>query len=313
MRLLNILWLLLVVANVSVQAAEPVSVQDRVVHDDKRNRDIPVRIYLRAMRQPEPVVLFSHGLGGSREGSTYLAQHWAEHGYVVVMLQHAGSDAAVWQSVPAMQRMRALREAANGENLLLRIGDVKAVLDQLTRWQQTPGDMLAGRLDMQHIGMSGHSFGAVTTQMVSGEMLGKQDMSDSRIKAAVILSPSAPRAGDGDTAFANVHLPWLLMTGSKDVSPIGSIDVASRLSVYPALAAGDKYELVLADAQHASFGDRVANTGDAGRAHSFHQVILAFSTAFWDAYLRGDKTARSWLSSKAASALLERDDHLQNK
>jgi predicted dienelactone hydrolase len=54
---------------------------DLSVHDAARNRDIPVRIYLPVNGKPEPVVLFSHGLGGSRAGGEYLGEQWAARGY----------------------------------------------------------------------------------------------------------------------------------------------------------------------------------------------------------------------------------------
>ena len=74
--------------------------------------------------------------------------------------------------------------------------------------------------------MSGHSFGAVTTEAVSGEALpaGGQKFTDPRIKAAVVFSPSAPRAGSAAKAFGAVKIPWMLMTGTKDLAPIGNAD-----------------------------------------------------------------------------------------
>src|SRR3977135_1666353 len=68
--------------------------RDLTVHDAARNRDIPVRIYLPATGEPKPVVLFSHGLGGSRSASKFLGEHWAARGYVAVFVQHPGSDDA---------------------------------------------------------------------------------------------------------------------------------------------------------------------------------------------------------------------------
>jgi predicted dienelactone hydrolase len=70
---------------------------DLTVHDAKRDRYLPVRVYLPANRTPAPVVLFSHGLGGTRNGSRFLGEHWAARGYVVVFLQHPGSDDSVWR------------------------------------------------------------------------------------------------------------------------------------------------------------------------------------------------------------------------
>ena len=126
------------------------------VHDAARNRDIPVRIYLPANEKPEPVVLFSHGLGGSRAGSGFLGEHWAARGYVAVFVQHPGSDDAVWKEAAPGERMAALREAASLENFWLRVKDVAAVIDQLEAWNKT--GPLAGRMDLTKIGMSGHSF-----------------------------------------------------------------------------------------------------------------------------------------------------------
>ena len=145
--------------------------EDLTVHDVVRDRDIPIRVYLPANTAPEPVVLFSHGLGGSRSGSVFLGEHWAARGYVAVFLQHPGSDDSVWKSEPGQQRMRAMKQAASLDNFMLRVQDVPAVLNQLAIWNAAKTNQLADRLDMKKIGMSGHSFGAVTTEAVSGESL----------------------------------------------------------------------------------------------------------------------------------------------
>src|ERR1700722_20103770 len=68
--------------------------------DAKRERAVPVKVYLPKGEGPFPVVIFSHGLGGSRDGYEYLGRHWASHGYVGVHLQHLGSDSSVLKDVP---------------------------------------------------------------------------------------------------------------------------------------------------------------------------------------------------------------------
>lgn len=78
-----------------------------------------------------PVVLLSHGLGGNRNGGSYLGDHWAKRGYAAVFLQHPGSDEGVWLGKPLAQVMPAMREAASAENLVHRARDVLAVIDQL--------------------------------------------------------------------------------------------------------------------------------------------------------------------------------------
>ena len=79
---------------------------DLTVHDAARDRDIPVRVYLPPHTAPAPVVLFSHGLGGSRSGSAFLGEHWAARGYVAVFLQHPGSDESVWKNQPPGEVMQ---------------------------------------------------------------------------------------------------------------------------------------------------------------------------------------------------------------
>jgi predicted dienelactone hydrolase len=48
---------------------------DLTVNDKERQRDIPLRVYLPSEKTAAPAVLFSHGLGGSREGCRYLGEH----------------------------------------------------------------------------------------------------------------------------------------------------------------------------------------------------------------------------------------------
>jgi predicted dienelactone hydrolase len=283
--------------------------------DKTRDRDIPLRVsWNPAEKKPVPVVLFSHGLGGSRENNAYVAEHWAARGYVVVAMQHAGSDERVWKEVRGVERLTALKKAASAENAVARFLDVPAVLDQLERWHGEDGHFLEGRLDLGKVGMSGHSFGAVTTQGVSGQVMPGRGTkyTDKRIDAALPMSPSVPPVGTPERAFEKVEIPWLLMTGTKDHSPIGRSTVEDRQRVYPALPPGDKYELLLKDAEHMAFSDRTLR----GREHrnpNHHKAIIALSTAFWDAHLKGNNAARLWLQGGGAKGVLEKDDRWQWK
>ncbi|MFO1476856.1 MAG: dienelactone hydrolase [Verrucomicrobiota bacterium] len=285
---------------------------DMTLRDTNRLRDIPLRVYLPTNPAPGPVVLFSHGLGGSREGSSFLGRHWAARGYVAVFLQHPGSDESVWKNIPPAERMAAMERAASASNFLLRVQDVQAVITGLAVWNRTAGNPLIGRLDMNRLGMSGHSFGAVTTEAVSGESFGlaRQRFTDHRIRAAMVFSPSVPKAGRPEAAFHAVEIPWMLMTGTEDVAPIGHETAASRLEVYPYLK-GEKYELVLFGAEHSVFTDRPLPGDHERRDPNHHRVILALSTAFWDACLRDDAAAREWLQGKGPSKLLDPKDRWQ--
>jgi predicted dienelactone hydrolase len=234
---------------------------------------------------------------------------------VAVFLQHPGSDESLWKDRPLGERKAALRGAVSVENFQLRVRDVSAVLDGLARWNETAGHPLCHRLDLERVGMSGHSFGAVTTQAVSGQrFLGSVRFTDPRIKAAVLMRPSAPRRqADPRQVFGDVKIPWMLLTGTRDRSPIGEATPESRRAVFPALPPGGKYELVLAGAEHSAFTERQL-PGEAGpRNPNHHRAILAVTTAFWDAYLRGDTDAKRWLDGDAVRSVLEKDDLWQRK
>jgi len=271
--------------------------------DAVRERAVPVKVFRNEDEAPQPVVVFSHGLGGSRENNSYLGEHWAAAGYTAVFVQHPGSDESVWRDAPLVRRMAAMREAANATAWRDRIDDVPFVLDRLEEWNADPEHPLHARLDLSRIGMSGHSFGARTTQALMGQSFpGGLSFAEPRLSAFLLLSPSIPGRRDPATAFGSVEAPVLCMTGTLDDSPLDpSTTPESRLEVYRALPQGDKYELLLEGAHHFAFGDGpVLDRGE--RLPHHHPAILALSTRFWDAYLKGDGEARAWLRSDRAAS-----------
>ena len=76
---------------------------------------------------------------------------------------------------------------------------------------------------------------------------------------------------------------------------------------------GNKYELVLFQGEHQAFGDRVLPGSKRPRDPNHHRVVLALSTAFFDAFLTGDASARDWLESDAPRTVLAPDDAWQWK
>lgn len=276
------------------------------VHDAKRNRDIPIRVYLPESKKPAPVVLFSHGLGGSRDNNPYLGNHWAKRGYAVVFIQHPGSDDSVWKDLAPRERMAAMKQAASATSFVERVGDIPAVLDALAIWNVEKENPLFGRLDLKHIGMSGHSFGAVTTQSMAGQSTagGRISFADSRLTAAVMMSPAPPKTGDPDEAFSTIKIPCLLLTGTRDSSPIRDMEPAERLKVFPAIRNAPVWQVVFDGLEHMDFGER----GGSQEGKRYHRAILALTTAFWDAELKGDKRALEWLNGDGAKSALTKDD-----
>lgn len=279
------------------------------VRDAKRERTVPIRVYFPGTDKPAPVILFSHGLGGSRDNNPYLGSHWAGRGYVVVFVQHPGSDEGVWKDVPPVRRMAALKKAAGGEEFMDRVEDVPTVLDALEVWNTMEGHALEGRLDPGRVGMSGHSFGALTTQAMAGQDFGggRVSFGEKRIDAAVMMSPSRPRRGNAAAAFDEIEMPCLLLTGTRDDNPIGDGTAEERLEVFANLRKAPAWQVVFDGATHGAFSERKTR-GWKRKGDRYHTAILALTTAFWDAHLSGDKAALEWLNGEGAKSALDPKD-----
>ena len=285
-----------------------------VVNDAQRERTLPILVYLPKNSSPSPVIIYSHGLGGSRESSQYLGKHWASRGYTAVFVQHPGSDdRAILENQSRRLNFQRLHQAANWRNYLLRIQDIPVVLDQLEAWNEKRKHDLAGRMNLDKIGMSGYSFGALTTQALGGQNMRQEEtpFQDDRIDAALMLSPQAPPYHSPEEAFNAVDIPWMLMTGTKDMAIVGTARVEDRLAIFPALPPNNKYELVLDGADHFVFLDEDRMPGAFNPNH--HRAILALSTAFWDAWLKDDQVAQNWLNSDQPREVLEDSDRWQRK
>lgn len=279
--------------------------------DAARRRPLPLRLRLPPGEAAVPLVLFSHGLGGDLDSGTWWAEAWARAGIATLHLQHPGSD-----SVVARQGLRALVAAADGAQLSARAADVTFVLDELTR-RRDGGDERLGRLRLDAVGLAGHSFGAHTTMAVAGQRLaGRALLADARVRAFAAFSPSPGQRNDPGDAFSAITRPVLCLTGSGDTDPLGltafndgedrSADGRWRRAVYDALPAGDKAELWLDGADHASFAGtdpgggrwRARRRDDAarGQAARHRALIEVASTRWWVAQLLGDAAARAALA-----------------
>jgi predicted dienelactone hydrolase len=279
--------------------AQPASanVRDLIWTDKTRNRDVPVR--LRMPPQPSgPVILFSHGLGGNLDAGTVWGEAWAAAGYIVIHMQHAGSDTP---SVRAQGARSAMTPGAAAQ----RVADVRFVLDELPQ-QQAAGELRGA--DLTRIGLSGHSFGAWTTQAMAGQQLNPSlpAVHEPRLSAFIAFSPSAGR-GQTDVAarFSKIRAPFFALTGTLDGDVAGNGSTPeNRQAVFEGLPPGDKYELLLAEADHMTFGgqrmsrgvrralgrDRKATTDELEPRH--HALIALLTTRFWDAYLRDQQAAK---------------------
>lgn len=343
-------------AEVYKSAAGPYAVETALYDwvDDTRHRTVPVKVYFpKTGDGPLPVIIFSHGLGGSREGYAYLGRHWAGHGYVSVHLQHKGSDREVWggQGGPT-QSMR--ESVANLDNAINRPRDVSFAVDRLSAMNGETGP-LKGRLDLGRLGMAGHSFGAWTTMAVAGQSFagGRVAIGDSRFKAAIPMSASPPpRRNRLDAVYAGVGIPCFHMTGTLDASPLNDLAPKDRRVPFDHIRGADQYLVTFAGGDHMVFSGRGSRPGEAGggadgspatgagpsdaqalrdafqregrtdlgwvsgdRAKDprFHDLIRQGTTAFWDAYLKGDSAAMKWLAEGGFEAALGADGVFEKK
>jgi len=262
--------------------------------DADRNRVVPVKIYVPSVIKSDastPVVLFSHGLGGSREGYGFLASYWAEHGYVVIAMQHPGSDSSVWRGKDSF--VARMMVAASVENYVHRARDVKFAIDHLNRVSRSRDHVLAGKIDLKKIALGGHSFGAYTALAIAGQvaMLGTREVSflDPRVSCVIAMSPSPPPKEQLETAFAKIGMPVYYLTGTQDRVAIQPIEPAERKIPFEKTTAAEQYLLVLNNADHMTF------SGRGMMAKRFAPTIQQSTTAFLDAYLKKDDKAKSWL------------------
>jgi hypothetical protein len=307
------------------------SPQDEDWEDRSRRRQLPVRVRWPAAGSANGAwIVYSHGLGGSREGGDAWGRAWADAGFAVFHLQHPGSDIALWrEGVPAV------RAAASAEQFLARVGDVRFAIDEVQRRiaARKAGPMDAAdysALDAQRLGMAGHSFGARTTLAIAGERLvdaAAPPTDDPRPKAFIALSPSVGHArfvaattaaSNAALRYAGMTRPVLCCTGSLDGDPLsGERSGLPRRAVYDALPTGQRAELWLDGADHNSFGGNVtqrltARSGMLRREpvalerEAQHQAMVARVTSLWWRWrLLGDAQAQTALSPPQGLAAMD--------
>jgi predicted dienelactone hydrolase len=150
-----------------------------------------------------PLVLFSHGNGGIRFQSFFFVAHLASHGFIVATPDHHGNTFT-----------DALVGIVDGSSLVNRPLDMKFLIDELAAFDAEPGGFLEGAVDLDRIGVSGHSFGGLTTFALAGGATVFGTFTEPRIKAIFPQAPSA--AGFADEYFSTITVPTLIVGGSID-------------------------------------------------------------------------------------------------
>lgn len=278
------------------------------VDDARDGRVVPWKIYYPTEDTGEdlPVILWSHGLGGSRDGAGFISRFIASHGYIVVHVQHRGTDSTLWEGQPGHPWDAIRRATITRETVLNRYRDVPFILDQLPGIVAAYPD-IAARMDMTRIGMSGHSFGAGTTQIMAGQKLdegdgnGFYDMRDARFCAGIVYSPvpSSIQTDDRAAIYGDIAIPLLMMSGTDDESPVEGFGYEKRLEVFEKSGGPDQNLLVLNGGDHMVYNGSRGKLGDNPLRAGHETIIKITSLAWWDAHLKNDAGARAWLRGDA--------------
>ncbi len=212
---------------------------------------------------PFPLIVFSHGLGGTPEFSQPVLERWVSAGFVVV--------------APRFPLSRPDNPAgADGADVQNQTGDVSFLIDTMIEASADPDAPVAGLVDDERIGASGHSNGGITTIGVTLHTC----CVDDRIGAAVEFAGSdTPFAGgEYDPTLAP---PFLIVHGTDDQQ----VGYSTGVALYNRVD-GPKGLLALEGGGHTDMFDPGA---------VWFADVAGVTTDFFLAYLADDADALSRL------------------
>ena len=277
------------------------------LRDGARGRDVPTTVYRPARSGPRPLVVLSHGAGGTRLSHRFIAEHLAGHGFIVAVLEHVGSSDAGVQAVRDAQGVSYLQAlAAVTQDPLeyeARLADIRFAIDEANVWN-TNDARLAARIDLDRVAVAGHSYGAFTALAAGGTLVGLPggltNLGDARVDAFIAMSPQGT---DGvgafePASFAAVAIPALLLSGSEDQAQ-GGKHPTWRLESFNFMLPGDKYYAYLINTTHLHFVNGLATDARVDT----HRIAGALAVAFLNVHLQIDARATEQLTAGYAATL----------
>ncbi len=222
-----------------------------------------------------PLVIISHGNGGShliyRSISTFLAKN----GYIVAMLEHFGNN----------RNNNSLENTT--ENLHLRPRHVSLTIDVLLDKGQ-----FGKNINQNKIAVIGHSMGGYTALALAGGIPRTKEgekievLADYRVKAIVILAPGAGWFFNGLQA---VSIPILLYMAEHDpVTPLWNAEVIlegisdKRLVIYKMIENAGHFSFISPFPAHMSNPNFLPSTDPEGFDRvAFHKKLAPEILAFF--------------------------------
>lgn len=251
---------------------------------------IPARGIAGETATRHPLLVFSHGLGGSPlDGkSVDFLVRLAAHGYIVAAPFHADARFSRIRLDGLDDVLYIIRNFENFVELqALRPLSVKATIDlMLTHPDFGP------RIDRNQIGGIGGSMGGATMTWLAGAHLttsfpslsARATVQDPRIRAMVGYVPYAgqrllPAYGDDNATAVNVKTPYLAIGGTADTTaPTYLMEQAMNNFQ------SSRYFIALKDVTH-------------GYEQRYADDVFGWSVMFFDAYLRGRPDAMAKLTT----------------
>ncbi|HEX6136352.1 MAG TPA: hypothetical protein VF059_01745 [Casimicrobiaceae bacterium] len=236
-------------------------------------------------RERFPVLLFSHGFGGSPISSDYIEalKLFASHGYVVIAPFHGDSRIVDGRIDSLAELLRAILDFPNYTAMqALRPHGLRAGLDAVLA-----DPRFAARIDAGRIGGFGASQGGESLLLMRGARLtvsaglsSKAVMNDPRLRAAVgyvpyFGQPIFPAFGRDQRGLQGVDVPYLAISGSADTTAPAEVTATGMAQL-----AGVRQFVLLEGVRH-EFD--VASSDD----------IFTWSLTFLGAYAQDDPLVRA--------------------
>jgi predicted dienelactone hydrolase len=281
----------------------PTATQPKLhVYGGPTKGDVAVDAPPLAEKGPFPLLVVSHGYGGSGLGAVFFTEALAARGWVVAAPDHHDRDSAVrirggqlehFDRIGLLRRAREI--AASGPEdrarYLYRLDEMKLVVDRLTS-----AEPFRSVVDAKRIAVGGHSLGGFTALGLSGPIPAYHDP---RISAVLLFSTGAGGYLFTEGELRAVRIPSMLMRGERERNERRGTATMSELSekIFRSVSP-PKYFLEVKGASHFSFNDRLADTVGArllsGTPEQF-AVIRKYSIAFLETYVAGRNEAAAVL------------------